>query len=144
MPTHSTLIHSNVGDLHRKTNTDGSIVVRPGTRRRPPTAVWLLDLSDLFAAVVLLLSFRTPRHQNKLGLEEVPTLSYGGVDGGGDSGGGGGGDAPSAAGKKTIFKVKVTGFGDKAKIKVCGCVQAAYAALSTLPLSAGRREVCRW
>lgn len=73
------------------------------------------------------------QHQNKLGLDEVPTLSYGGSDGGGDSGGGGGGDAPAAA-KKTIFKVKVTGFGDKAKIKVCGGLPAAYNALPTLLL----------
>lgn len=49
----------------------------------------------------------------------MPTLSYGGADGGGDSGGDGGGDAPAAAADKTIFKLKVTGFGDKAKIKVC-------------------------
>lgn len=55
--------------------------------------------------------------QNKLGLEELPTLSFGGADGGGESGGGDG-DAPAAAAAKTIFKVKVTGFGDKAKIKV--------------------------
>ncbi|CAM9424383.1 unnamed protein product [Ectocarpus fasciculatus] len=55
--------------------------------------------------------------KNKLGLEELPTLSFGGADGGGESGGGDG-DAPAAAADKTIFKVKVTGFGDKAKIKV--------------------------
>lgn len=65
------------------------------------------------------ISFNLPPHQNKLGLDEVPTLSYGGVDGDGGSGGDGDGDAPAAAGEKTIFKLKVTGFGDKAKIKVC-------------------------
>ncbi|CAM9137212.1 unnamed protein product [Pylaiella littoralis] len=62
--------------------------------------------------------------KNKLGLEEVPTLNYGGSDGGGESGGGGGGGAPAAAAEKTIFNIKVTGFGDKAKIKVIKEVRA--------------------
>lgn len=66
-------------------------------------------------------------NQNKLGLEEVPTLSFGGSDGGGGDSGGDGGDAPASSADKTIFKVKVTGFGDKAKIKVypawCGHVR---------------------
>lgn len=65
--------------------------------------------------------FNSHPNQNKLGLEEVPTLSYGGSDGGGGDSGGDGGAAPAAAADKTIFKVKVTGFGDKAKIKVCAC-----------------------
>lgn len=86
----------------------------------PLLACLVSRLERLVAASVLLLSLQTPSHQNKLGLDEVPTLSYGGADGGGDSGGGGGGDAPAAAAAKTIFKLKVTGFGDKAKIKVCG------------------------
>lgn len=57
------------------------------------------------------------KQQNKLGLDEVPTLNYGGKggDGSDDEGGAGAADAPA---EKTLWKVKVTGFGEKAKIKV--------------------------
>lgn len=62
--------------------------------------------------------------QNKLGLDEVPTLNYGGKggEGSGDDGGSGAAEAPA---EKTLWKVKVTGFGEKAKIKVCAvsCVR---------------------
>ena len=75
-------------------------------------------LPDAAAAALLLLP-NSIQNQNKLGLDEVPTLNYGGSDGGGGDSGGEEGDAPAAAADKTIFKLKVTGFGDKAKIKVC-------------------------
>eukprot|EP00903_Cladosiphon_okamuranus_P013179 g12292.t1 len=91
---------------------DPSIVTEPS----PKVLEVMAAIDDLnFVEMAMLIDV----FKNKLGLEEVPTLSYGGDGGGdGDSGGGGGGDAPAAAGEKTVFKVKVTGFGDKAKIKV--------------------------
>lgn len=56
------------------------------------------------------------KKQNKLGLDEVPTLNYGGKGGdGSDEEGEGAADAPV---EKTLWKVKVNGFGEKAKIKV--------------------------
>lgn len=84
-----------------------------------PLSKWHLQVRETSAALWFSLVPTAACHhtQNKLGLDELPTLSFGGADGGGESGGEDG-DAPAAAADKTIFKVKVTGFGDKAKIKV--------------------------
>lgn len=52
-----------------------------------------------------------------MGLDEVPTLNYGGKGSGGDDEGAEG-EAAAGGGEKTIFNVNVTGFGEKSKIKV--------------------------
>ena len=64
--------------------------------------------------------------QNKLGLDEIPTLNYGGVeDDDADSEGGEGG--AEAAAEKTIFKVKVTEFGkSKVKVRPIGNIMAKF------------------
>ncbi|CAB1118620.1 unnamed protein product [Ectocarpus sp. CCAP 1310/34] len=89
---------------------DPSIVTEPS----PKVLEVMASIESLnFVEMAMLIDL----FKNKLGLDELPTLSFGGADGGGESGGGDE-DAPAAAAEKTIFKVKVTGFGDKAKIKV--------------------------
>ncbi|CAM9528307.1 unnamed protein product, partial [Hapterophycus canaliculatus] len=88
---------------------DPSIVTEPS-----PKVLEVMESIDAlnFAEIAMLIDV----FKNKLGLDELPTLSTGGSDG--EPEGGGDGGAPAADAKKTIFKVKVTGFGDKAKIKV--------------------------
>eukprot|EP00752_Nemacystus_decipiens_P007091 g6353.t1 len=110
-------IQADDGDPGPPPPLDPSIVTEPS----PKVLEVMAAIDDLnFVEMAMLIDV----FKNKLGLDEVPTLSYGGVDGDGDSGGDGDGDAPAAAGDNTVFKLKVTGFGDKAKIKVIKEVRA--------------------
>lgn len=54
--------------------------------------------------------------QDKMGLDEIPSLNFGGEVG--QNGGKASGGAGTGAGEKTLFSVNVTGFNDKSKIKV--------------------------
>lgn len=64
------------------------------------------------------MTFGIPYHiQEKMGLDEIPSLSLGG-EGGAGGGDGAGAGAEEEQGAKTLFNLTLTGFGDKAKIKV--------------------------
>lgn len=54
------------------------------------------------------------RSQKKMGLEEIPTLNLPGQG----RGGGDGGDNDPVVEEKSLFNLTLTGFGEKAKIKV--------------------------
>jgi len=77
------------------------------------TQLNLLQVSQLVAEL-----------KDRLGLPDVAPMAMGAMPAAGGGGAVAGGDAAPAAEEKTIFDVKLTGFDDKAKIKVIKEVRA--------------------